>query len=364
MSPAPHGPRGGEDGPAIAFDRVSVVFGAYADEALRRANAGEDRAAILEATGAVLGVHDATLDVAPGEVLALMGLSGSGKSTLLRAVNGLAPVVRGSVRVREGGRLVPVTGARPRDLRRLRASTVAMVFQQFGLLPWRTVAQNVGLALELAGRPAAERAEAVARQLDLVGLSDRADAPVAELSGGMQQRVGLARALATDAPILLMDEPFSALDPLIRTRLQDELMALQSKLRRTILFVTHDLDEALRIGDRIAIMEGGRIIQVGTPAEIVSAPETSYVSDFVAHMNPMGVLTAGDLVEPGAAPGEPAPGEMPVSELIGRLAACEAVPVIGGGVVTRERILRHLAGAGGHGRAGAGAAERPSRQAS
>ena len=352
-------------GPAIAFDRVSVVFGAGAEEALRRADAGEDRAGILEATGAVLGVHDATLDVAPGEVLALMGLSGSGKSTLLRAVNGLAPVVRGVVRVREGDRLVPVTGARPRDLRRLRARTVAMVFQQFGLLPWRTVAQNVGFALELAGRPAAERAEAVARQLELVGLSDRADAPVAELSGGMQQRVGLARALATDAPILLMDEPFSALDPLIRTRLQDELMALQSKLQRTILFVTHDLDEALRIGDRIAIMEGGRIIQVGTPAEIVSAPATPYVADFVAHMNPMGVLTAGDLVEPGAAPGEPAPGDTAVSALIGRLATCEAVPVAGGGVVTRERILRHLAGHGDQGRTGATAvAERPSRQAS
>ena len=319
----------------------------------------------------MLGVHDATLEVAPGEVLALMGLSGSGKSTLLRAVNGLAPVARGAVRVRDGDRMVSVTGARPRELRRLRARTVAMVFQQFGLLPWRTVAQNVGLALELAGRPKAEREEAVARQLDLVGLSDRADAPVAELSGGMQQRVGLARALATDAPILLMDEPFSALDPLIRSRLQDELMALQTKLRRTILFVTHDLDEALRIGDRIAIMEGGRIIQTGTPAEIVSAPATPYVEDFVAHMNPMGVLTAGDLAEPGVAPGEPAPDALPVGELIARLATCEAVPVETGGVVTRERVLRHLAGAP-QARAGAGApqararagAERPSRQAS
>ena len=329
---------------AISFDRVSIVFGDDPEAVLSHADDGRDREAILAETGAVLGVHDASLDVAPGEVVALMGLSGSGKSTLLRSVNGLAPVVRGEVRVRGGGREVCVTRARGRELRRVRASTVAMVFQQFGLLPWRTVAQNVGLALELAGRPKAEREEAVARQLDLVGLSDRADAPVAELSGGMQQRVGLARALATDAPILLMDEPFSALDPLIRTRLQDELMELQAKLERTIVFVTHDLDEALRLGDRIAIMEGGRIVQVGTSSEIVSDPATTYVADFVAHMNPLGVLSAADLAEPGEASGEPAPGDMPVSELVARLAACEAVPVASGGVVTRERLLRHLAG--------------------
>lgn len=347
--------RAGE-APAIAFDRVSIVFGDDHGTVLDRADAGRDREAILAETRSVLGVHDATLDVAPGEVVALMGLSGSGKSTLLRAVNGLAPVVRGEVRVRDDGREVCVTRAQGRELRRLRASTVAMVFQQFGLLPWRSVAQNVGLALELAGRPKAERDEAVARQLELVGLADRADAPVAELSGGMQQRVGLARALATDAPILLMDEPFSALDPLIRTRLQDELMELQAELRRTIVFVTHDLDEALRLGDRIAIMEGGRIVQVGTSSEIVSAPATAYVADFVAHMNPLGVLSAADLAEPGRASGEPMPAETPVGELVERLATCEAVPVASGGVVTRERLLRHLAGAD--------RAPRPSRQAS
>ena len=330
--------------PAIAFDGVCIVFGDDSAAALALADEGRDREAILEETGAVLGVHDARLEIAPGEVVALMGLSGSGKSTLLRAVNGLAPVARGEVRVRHGDRTVDVTHAAPKELRRIRASTVAMVFQQFGLLPWRTVAQNVGLALELAGRPQAEREEAVRRQLDLVGLTDRADAPVAELSGGMQQRVGLARALATDAPILLMDEPFSALDPLIRTRLQDELMALQDKLRRTIVFVTHDLDEALRLGDRIAIMEGGRIVQVGTPPEIVSDPATAYVAEFVAHMNPLGVLSAGDLAEPGHAPGEPAAADMPVLDLVARLTACEAVRVASGGVVTRERLLRHLAG--------------------
>ena len=342
-----------EGAPAIAFDGVSIVFGDDPAAALALADAGRDREAILAETGDVLGVHDASLDVAPGEVVALMGLSGSGKSTLLRAVNGLAPVARGEVRVGRDDGAVSVTKARPRELRRIRASSVAMVFQQFGLLPWRTVAENVGLALELAGRPKAEREEAVSRQLDLVGLTDRADARVAELSGGMQQRVGLARALATDAPILLMDEPFSALDPLIRTRLQDELMDLQAKLQRTIVFVTHDLDEALRLGDRIAIMEGGRIVQVGTSSEIVSNPATAYVADFVAHMNPLGVLSAADLAEPGEAPGEPVPGDMPVSELVGRLTTCEAVPVASGGVVTRDRLLRHLAGT-----------DRPSRHAS
>ena len=351
-----------EDGPAIAIERASVVFGPRPEEVLRRADAGESREAILETTGAVLGVHDAAIDVAPGEVLVLMGLSGSGKSTLLRAINALVPVARGAVRVRVDGGLVSVTGARPRELRRLRARGVAMVFQQFGLLPWRSVAQNVGLALELSGVPRAQREEAVARQLELVGLTDRADAPVAELSGGMQQRVGLARALATEAPILLMDEPFSALDPLIRSRLQDDLLDLQDRLRRTIVFVTHDLDEALRMGDRIAIMKGGRVEQVGTPAEIVSAPATAYVADFVAHVNPLGVLTAGDLAEPGHAPGEPAPGETPMGELVARLATCEAVPVASGGVVTRERLLRHLAGSDRQARAGL--AERPSRRAS
>ena len=218
-----------------------------------------------------------------------MGLSGSGKSTLLRAVNGLNPVVRGRVRVRSGSEMVQVTGAAAPDLRDIRLRSVAMVFQQFGLLPWRTVRDNVGLGLELGGLSRRDRADKVAEQLELVGLADWADRKVGELSGGMQQRVGLARAFATDAPILLMDEPFSALDPLIRTRLQDELLDLQQKLKRTIIFVSHDLDEAFKIGNRIAIMEGGRIVQWGTPREIYTSPANDYVADFVAHMNPLGV---------------------------------------------------------------------------
>ena len=286
---------------AVEFDAVSIVFGDAPHQALPRMDQGQDRATIQQATGQVLGVHDCSLEVASGEILVLMGLSGSGKSTLLRAVNGLNPVCRGAVRLRSGDQMISVTHADPGTLRQLRLSTVAMVFQQFGLLPWRSVADNVGLGLELAGLPRAERARKIADQLELVGLSDWANRKVGELSGGMQQRVGLARAFATEAPILLMDEPFSALDPLIRTRLQDELLALQEKLKRTIIFVSHDLDEAFKLGNRIALMEGGRIVQCGSARQIFSNPASEYVADFVTHMNPLSMLTARDAVEPGAA---------------------------------------------------------------
>ncbi len=282
---------------AVDFDKVSIVFGDKPASALALMDAGKDRAEIQKATGQILGVHDCSLTVEEGEILVLMGLSGSGKSTLLRAVNGLNPVVRGEVHVHDGNQHVSVTKADAKTLRDLRQRRVAMVFQQFGLLPWRSVAENVGLGLELSGMERTARAAKVAEQLALVGLSDWANHKVSELSGGMQQRVGLARAFATDAPILLMDEPFSALDPLIRTRLQDELLDLQKKLRRTIIFVSHDLDEAFKLGSRIAIMEGGRIVQCGTPREIFTNPTNDYVADFVAHMNPLGVLCARDVME-------------------------------------------------------------------
>ncbi len=282
----------------VEFDSVSIVFGDRPQTALPLMDSMKDRAAIKRETGQVLGVHDCSLTVAEGEILVLMGLSGSGKSTLLRAVNGLNPVVRGAVRVNDGSTMVDVTNADPATLRRMRLHHIAMVFQQFGLLPWRTVRENIGLGLELGGMGKSERAVQVDRQLVLVGLSDWAERKVGDLSGGMQQRVGLARAFATEAPILLMDEPFSALDPLIRTRLQDELLDLQKSLRRTIIFVSHDLDEAFKIGNRIAIMEGGRIVQCGTPQEIFSNPANEYVADFVAHMNPLGVLCARDVAEP------------------------------------------------------------------
>ena len=285
---------------AVKIDNVSIVFGDHPDQALPLMDAGENRAEIQEKTGQVLGVHNSSIDVKEGEILVLMGLSGSGKSTLLRAINGLNPVVRGAVHVNDGGAMVDVTHASDEELRRIRLNRVAMVFQQFGLLPWRSVRENVGLGLELGGMSKAERAAKVDEQLGLVGLDGWGYRKVGDLSGGMQQRVGLARAFATEAPILLMDEPFSALDPLIRTKLQDELLDLQSKLKRTIIFVSHDLDEAFKIGNRIAIMEGGRIVQCGSPQEIYSKPANDYVAEFVAHMNPLGVLTAGDVMEPAS----------------------------------------------------------------
>ena len=284
---------------AVVFDRVSIVFGDKPERALPLMDQGMSRADIQTQTGQILGVHDCSLTVDEGEILVLMGLSGSGKSTLLRGVNALNPVVRGEVRVLDGDKMVSVTNATPESLRHLRLSKIAMVFQQFGLLPWRTVRDNVGLGLELAGLTPAQRKPLVDAQLALVNLSQWADRKVGELSGGMQQRVGLARAFVTQAPILLMDEPFSALDPLIRARLQDELLDLQAKLKRTIVFVSHDLDEAFKLGNRIALMEGGRIVQIGTAREIIANPVSDYVADFVAHMNPLGVLTAIDVMEPG-----------------------------------------------------------------
>lgn len=303
---------------AVEFDRVSIVFGDHPDRALPLMDEGKSRAEVQQATGQVLGVHDCSLTVAEGEILVLMGLSGSGKSTLLRGVNALNPVVRGEVRVLENDRMVSVTKANPETLRRLRATRIAMVFQQFGLLPWRTVRENVGLGLELAGISPEARKPRVDAQLELVNLSQWAERKVGELSGGMQQRVGLARAFVTDAPILLMDEPFSALDPLIRTKLQDELLDLQRKLKRTIVFVSHDLDEAFKIGNRIALMEGGRIVQCGTAREIIANPVSEYVADFVAHMNPLGVLTARDVMEPGTAStsARELPAETPVKAVM------------------------------------------------
>ena len=281
---------------AIEFKDVDIIFGENAGEALKLAHAGTERAEILARTGAVLGATGANLTVKEGEISVLMGLSGSGKSTLLRAVNGLNKVTRGAVLVKDGARMVDVASCDEATLRHIRQKQVAMVFQQFALLPWRTVRENAGFGLELAGVPEAERNAKVDKQLELVGLKQWAKKYVHELSGGMQQRVGLARAFATEAPVLLMDEPFSALDPLIRTKLQDELIQLQKQIRKTILFVSHDLEEALKIGNRITIMEGGRIVQSGTPEDIVLKPANDYVRDFIANVNPLSVLTAWNVM--------------------------------------------------------------------
>jgi glycine betaine/proline transport system ATP-binding protein len=282
----------------VEFRNVDIVFGARPKEALKLIDAGRNREEILKQTGCVLGAAGANLAIERGEVCVLMGLSGSGKSTLLRAVNRLNEVSRGEVLVDHDGAPVEVSRCDPATLRAVRSRSVAMVFQQFGLLPWRTVADNVGFGLELRGGAPAERKRVVDEKLALVGLTAWAQKYTHELSGGMQQRVGLARAFATDAPILLMDEPFSALDPLIRTKLQDELLTLQRKLQKTIVFVSHDLEEAVKIGSRIAIMEGGRIVQCGTAEEIVLTPATPYVAEFVAHINPLSVLRSGSLMTP------------------------------------------------------------------
>ena len=289
---------------AVEFKNVDILFSGDGREgrrskreALASLDAGGSRTDIQNKFGVIVGVAGANLSVERGEISVLMGLSGSGKSTLLRAANGLNPVTRGNVLVADGSSVIDVANCDKLQMRRLRRERVAMVFQQFGLLPWRTVRENVGFGLELRGEPRARRGSIVTEKLELVGLSQWADRYVSELSGGMQQRVGLARAFATDADILLMDEPFSALDPLIRGKLQDELLELQARVKKTILFVSHDLDEALRLGDHITILQNGRIVQTGTAEDIVLAPADEYVAEFVRHMNPLTVLTGSMIMQ-------------------------------------------------------------------
>jgi len=284
--------------PVVAFDHVDVVFGPDPKQAVALLDRGEGRDAIFETTGNLVAVHDANLSVEAGEICVLMGLSGSGKSSLLRCINGLNRATRGRVLVHDGAGDVDVAACDAETLRRLRINRISMVFQQFALMPWRNIRDNVAFGLEIRGMAKAERDAKVAEKLALVRLDKWADKFPHELSGGMQQRVGLARAFATDADILLMDEPFSALDPLIREHLQDELIELQQSLHKTIVFVSHDLDEALKIGNRIAIMEAGRIVQFGAPEQIVTQPASDYVRQFVASMNPLNVLTSGTLMRP------------------------------------------------------------------
>ena len=284
--------------PAVAFRHVDIVFGDNPGRALELLDRGRTRGdPDRDRPGArrrrCLDRHRG------GEICVLMGLSGSGKSTLLRAVNGLNKAIRGAVLVDDEGSPVDVARCDAATLRRLRTHRIAMVFQQFALLPWRTVAENVGFGLELRGVPKAERDQIVAEKLALVDLEKWGDKYAHELSGGMQQRVGLARAFATDADILLMDEPFSALDPLIRTSCRTSCSSCSSKLHKTIVFVSHDLDEALKIGNHIAIMEGGRIVQAGEPEDIVLNPANDYVADFVANVNPLNVLTRHVADDPG-----------------------------------------------------------------
>lgn len=282
----------------IEFKNVDIIFGDNPQSALPLVDAGKNRSEILKATGNVLGAAHASLSVEEGEICVLMGLSGSGKSTLLRAINGLNPVTRGQLLLEHNGQQIDIASCDKKTLRDIRLYRVAMVFQQFALLPWLTVSENVGFGLSIRGMSKAEQQSIVDEKLEMVGLSEWKNKYAKELSGGMQQRVGLARAFATDADILLMDEPFSALDPLIRNKLQEDLLELQARLKKTIVFVSHDLDEAIKLGSKIAIMEGGRIVQYGEAEDIVLNPADKYVAEFVAHMNPLNVLTGQAIMSP------------------------------------------------------------------
>ncbi|MGY0614844.1 choline ABC transporter ATP-binding protein [Vibrio sp. FJH11] len=282
---------------AITIENLDVVFGQKQDQALALLDKGKSRQEIIDEIGQVVGVNNVSLKVKRGEICVLMGLSGSGKSSLLRTVNGLNDISRGSLKIKDGDDMVDLANCDEQTLRHLRTHRVSMVFQKFALMPWLTVLDNVAFGLEMKGIGKAERRDKACKQLEMVGLSEWANKFPHELSGGMQQRVGLARAFAMDTDILLMDEPFSALDPLIRAQLQDELIVLQEKLNKTILFVSHDLDEALKIGNNIAIMESGKLIQHGKPEQIVLTPENDYVADFVAHTNPLNVLKGRSLMQ-------------------------------------------------------------------
>lgn len=275
----------------IIIDHVFKVYGDKADEALTLVRQGASKQDILARTACTIGVFDATFTIEAGEIFVIMGLSGSGKSTLVRMLNRLIEPTVGRILV-DGSDINTLPDAALRDLRR---KDISMVFQSFALLPHVTVLDNTAFGMELAGIPKAERHAQARQALEQVGLAGYAASYPDELSGGMQQRVGLARALASDPSILLMDEAFSALDPIMRTDMQSELLRLQQVKRRTIVFISHDLDEAMRIGDRIAIMKDGHVVQVGTPEEILRRPANDYVRDFVRGVDAAAVFKAGDI---------------------------------------------------------------------
>ncbi|MBL4818908.1 MAG: ATP-binding cassette domain-containing protein [Deltaproteobacteria bacterium] len=259
----------------LSVHKLDVVFGPNPESTFKLIDIQENRELIREETGHTVAVINANLSIYEGEIIALMGLSGSGKSSLLRAFNGLNQAARGQIFFK---------GKAITNFRSLRQSEMAMVFQEAALLPWRTVYQNIAFGLEIRGCSSSQQKEASLNSLDSVGLTNWASSYPNELSGGMKQRVGIARALATGADILLMDEPFSALDPLTRSQLQQELLRLQSELKKTIIFVTHDLNEALLLGNRIAILDQGQIIQTATPTEITQNPVNEHVKRFVENV--------------------------------------------------------------------------------
>jgi glycine betaine/proline transport system ATP-binding protein len=276
----------------LEAEHLFKVFGRKPDQAVERLRKGADREE-LRADGTTAAVIDASFTVEPGEIFVVMGLSGSGKSTLLRMLNGLLEPTAG--RVRFGGQDLTELG--DRGLREVRSTKISMVFQHFALFPHRSVRDNAAYGLEVQGVPRAERERRADEALALCGLAGWEKSWPDELSGGMQQRVGLARALATDADLLLMDESFSALDPLIRRDMQDQLLELQKTLKKTIVFITHDLNEAMRLGDRVAVMRDGRIVQLGTAQDILMRPANDYVASFIQDVDRSRVLTAGAVMD-------------------------------------------------------------------
>jgi len=271
------------------------IFGPHPKDAKALLKKGQAKEDIFKKSGHTVALNNVNLDIEKGETFVVMGLSGSGKSTLVRCLNRLIEPTSGSIRV-DGDDVLEYSDE---ELRAFRRSKMTMVFQRFGLMPHHNVLENIAFGLEIRGMGKAEREELARRWLETVGLKGRGQSRITELSGGMQQRVGLARALCNDPEILLMDEPFSALDPLIRREMQLELIDLQGRLNKTIIFITHDLDEALRLGDRIAILKDGQLIQVGTPEEILEAPADDYVRDFTRDVNRSRVLTAASaMIEP------------------------------------------------------------------
>ena len=276
----------------IKVNELSLIFGGKKNQAFQLMEKGLDKNEILKKTGCTVAVNKASFEIHEGEIFVIMGLSGSGKSTLLRCFNRLINPTRGNI-ILHGEDVAKVSKDRLLEIRR---KSMSMVFQHFGLLPHRTVISNVGFGLELQGAPQEERDQKAMEAIKTVGLEGYENMMTGELSGGMQQRVGLARALANNPEILLMDEAFSALDPLIRSNMQDELIDIQRKLEKTILFITHDLDEALKLGDRIAIMKDGMIVQIGTPEEILTEPADDYVKAFVENVDRSNIVTASSVM--------------------------------------------------------------------
>ena len=332
---------------------ITKVFGDNPAAACTLLDDGCDRQRVLDQTGCLVAVRDATFSVERGETFVVMGLSGSGKSTLIRCLSRLIEPTSGTVKI-DG---TPIGDLDDQELRELRRQRLSMVFQHFGLFPHRKVIDNVAFGLEIQGAAKAERYERALEVLSVVGLSDWADHFPQQLSGGMQQRVGLARALCVEPEILFFDEPFSALDPLIRRDMQDELLSLQATMRRTLVFITHDFHEALKLGDHIAIMKDGEFVQVGTPEEIVSAPADDYVREFTEDAPKTKVITVGSVMQPldgldgldGEAPaGEPVSLDAVLDDILSRLLADPAPLGVADdqgrvvGVVDRARVASLL----------------------